>query len=157
MTAYRPSPVPRFLRRRGTLMRESRRVLPVREILLIAPETPEAALAEAMIHLMYGYGTNIATARTIGTGLDRLLTGMPDLVVLSDRLPPQDDAVGCMPILRRSGYRGPIVVIGPTGGRERVKQLREAGAADALARREIDSARFAEAMLEAQSYACAAG
>jgi len=156
MTVYRPSPAPSFLRRRGAMIRESRRALTVRDVLLIAPETPEAALAEAMIHLMYGYGTHIAIARTIGTGLDRLLAGMPDLVVLSDRLPPQDDAVGCMPILRRCGYRGPVVVIGPTGGRERAKQLREAGAADALARHEIDGARFAEAMLAAQAHACAA-
>jgi DNA-binding response OmpR family regulator len=130
-------------------MRESRSALMVREVVLIAPESPEAALAEAMLRLIYGYGTHIAVARSIGKGLDLLLAGMPDLVVLSDRLPPQDDAVGVMPILRRCGYTGPIVVIGPTGGRERVKHLRAAGAADALARHEIEGARFAEAMLAA--------
>jgi len=106
---------------------------------------------------MYGYGTHIAIARTIGKGLDQLLAGMPDLVVLSDRLPPQDDAVGAMPIIRRCGYQGPIIVIGPTGGRERVKALRAAGAADALARHEMLGARFAEAMQAAQPARPAAG
>jgi DNA-binding response OmpR family regulator len=137
-------------------MREGRLGLAVREVLLIAPQTPESALAEAMLRLMYGYGTHVAVARTIGKGLDRLLAGMPDLVVLSDRLPPQDDAVGVIPILRGCGYLGPIVVVGPTGGRERVRQLREAGAADALARHEIEGARFAEAILAARSPACSA-
>jgi hypothetical protein len=149
MTDYRPSPAPAYLRRRGAAMRLGRESLPVREVLLIAPQSAEAALTEAMLRLMYGYGTHVAVARTLGRGLDQLLAGMPDLVVLSDRLPPQDDAVGVMPILRRCGYTGPILVIGPTGGRERVKMLRAAGAADALARHEILGARFAEALIAA--------
>lgn len=149
MADYRPSPAPQYLRRRGAAMRAGRDGFAVREALLIAPESAEASLCEAMLRLMYGYDTHIAVARTIGKGLDQLLAGMPDLVVLSDRLPPQDDAVGVMPILRRCGYRGPVIVIGPTGGRERVKALRQAGAADALARHEILGARFAEAMIAA--------
>ena len=147
MADYRPSPAPQYLRRRGAAMTRGRDLIAVKEVLLIAPEVVEASLTEAMLHLMYGYGTHIEIARTIGMGLDRLLAGMPDLVVLSDRLPPQDDAVGVIPIIRRCGYQGPIVVIGPTGGRDRVKALREAGAADALARHEIMGARFAEAMI----------
>jgi hypothetical protein len=151
MTDYRPSPAPAYLRRRGATMRLGREKVTVHEVLLIAPPSAEAAQAAAMLRLMYGYGTEIATATTIGQGLDQLLAGMPDLVVLSDRLPPQDDAVGVMPILRRCGYQGPIVVIGPTGGRERAKELRQAGAADVLGRHEIEGARFAEAMLAGQS------
>lgn len=154
---YRPSPAPAYLRRRGHLMRQGKDNLVVREVLLIAPDSAEASLTEAVLRLMYGYGTHVAVARTIGKGLDQLLAGMPDLLVLSDRLPPQDDAVGVMPILRRCGYKGPIIVIGPTGGRERVRELRAAGAADALARHEILGARFAEAMQAAQPATAAAG
>ncbi len=157
MTVYRPSPAPAYLRCRGAAMRAGRDGLAIREVLLIAPESIEASLCEAMLRLMYGYGTHVGVARTIGKGLDQLLAGMPDLVVLSDRLPPQDDAVGAMPIIRRCGYQGPIIVIGPTGGRERVKALRAAGAADALARHEILGARFAEAMQAAQPARAAAG
>lgn len=157
MTVYRPSPAPSFLRRRGLLVRASRRVPGIHEALLIAPPSPEAALAEAMLRLLYGYDTHVGVARTLGAGLDQLLAGMPDVVLLSDRLPPQDDAVGVLPILRRCGYRGPVVVIGLTGGRARVRALKQAGAADAIARYEIEGARFAEAMQAAQPAVAAAG
>jgi DNA-binding NarL/FixJ family response regulator len=149
MTVYRPSPAPSFLRRRGAMVRASRRELGVHEALLIAPQSAEASLVEAMLRLLYGYDTHVSVARTLGAGLDQLLAGMPDVVLLSDRLPPQDDAVSVMPILRRCGYQGPIVVIGLTEGRARVRELKQAGAADAIGRYEIEGARFAEAMLAA--------
>ncbi len=156
MTVYRPSPAPSFLRRRGVLMRSCQRTSPVREALLIAPKSPEASLAEAMLRLLHGYDTHVGLARTLGAGLDLLLAGMPDILVVTDRLPPQDDAVGVLPILRRCGYRGPVVVIGVTGGRARARTLKQAGAADAIFHHEIDGARFAEAMVAAQSLAEAA-
>ncbi|MEZ5925231.1 MAG: hypothetical protein R3D57_12695 [Hyphomicrobiaceae bacterium] len=152
MSVYRPSPAPSFLRRRGAMMRASREALDVHEALMIGPEGADLALAEAMLRLTFGYGIHVAPARTIGQGLDLLLGGMPDLILLSDELPPQDDAMGVMPILRRRGYHGPIVVIGPQGGRDRVKVLRAAGAADALVRREVEGARFAEAILAAGTH-----
>lgn len=156
MTVYRPSPAPSFLRRRSALARACRREPGIHEALLIAPQSSEAALAEAMLRLLYGYGTHVGVARTLGAGLDQLLAGMPDIVLLSDRLPPQDDAVGVLPILRRCGYKGPVVVFGLTGGRARVRELKQAGAADAIARYEIEGARFAEAMAAALPIATAA-
>ncbi len=156
MSIYRPSPAPSFLRRRGALVRASRQAAPVREALLIAPKSPEAALAEAMLRLLFGYDTHVAVARTLGAGLDQLLAGMPDILVLTDRLPPQDDAAGVLPILRRWGYCGPVVVIGVAGGRARSRQLKQAGAADAIFENEIDGARFAEAMAAVQSERLAA-
>lgn len=156
MTVYRPSPAPSFLRRRGVLMRTCQRTSPVREALLIAPKTPEASLAEAMLRLLHGYDIHVGIAHTLGAGLDQLLAGMPDILVLTDRLPPQDDAIGVLPILRRCGYRGPVVVIGVVGGRPRARALKQAGAADAIFHHEIDGARFAEAMVATQSRAEAA-
>ena len=156
MTVYRPSPAPSFLRRRGVLVRASRQTSPIREALLIAPKSPEASLAEAMLRLLYGYDTPVGLARTLGAGLDQLLAGMPDILVLTDRLPPQDDAVGVLPILRRCGYRGPVIVIGVTGGRARARMLKHAGAADAIFQHEIEGARFAEAVQAAQTQLLAA-
>lgn len=138
-----------FLRRRSDLSRSRRRLPTLRKLLIVTSSVAQAAVLEAMLHVLLGYDVEIATARTLGAALDHLLAAPPDHVLLSTALPPSDTAVTVIPILRRCGYRGPIVLVGDVAEGSERRAFEGIGAADLIGADELYTTRLAAALVRA--------
>ena len=68
------------------------------------------------------------------------------MIFLDDYLKPNDTAVQTLPLLRRAGYDGPIVVISGEIDRRRQAELKELGAAACLHKDNVDSGSVTEAL-----------
>ena len=92
---------------------------------------------------------SIRKATTLGAALDRVLEAMPDMVFLDDYLKPNDNASQTIPLLRRAGYEGPIVVVSGEVDRRREAALRSEGAVAALHKENVDSGSVTEVLNKA--------
>ena len=94
---------------------------------------------------------------TIGTdiypsldkAIDEVLKSLPDAHFLDDYLKPKDSALQTIPLVRRAGYRGPIIVVSGEVDRPRRIELRKAGASDIIHKDDIDSVNVSEALIRA--------
>ena len=123
------------------------------DVLIIEDETFDADRLQATINIILGREVSVRRAATLGSALDRVLEAMPDMVFLDDYLKPNDDASQTIPLLRRAGYEGPIVVISGEVDRRREADLKAAGAIAALHKENVDSGSVTEALNAAFSSA----
>ncbi len=135
-----------LLARRSTLNKLRRTMPALRDFLIIDQSTFEADILRAVLHLMFGYAITLRFAPTLGQALDHLIERAPDLVFLDDRLPPNGGGRDVLPIIRKCGYEGPIIVVTSCGEPLARLALLNAGAADVVDRDELDSVRIAEAL-----------
>lgn len=138
-----------YLERRNEVVR-LRPQLAFDTVVLVIDGAPQGlGVLTAVLHLMLGYDARLHSAATFGAALDRIVERQPDLIFLADQVPPNTAALDALPILRRCGYQGPVVVIGARTGKRHERALVEAGAADVLDRDQFDTVRVSEALLKA--------
>jgi DNA-binding NarL/FixJ family response regulator len=147
MSMHRPGPALGFLERRASLVTGRERLPTVRDVLIIGGTT--SPLLGALVRLMFGYDVSVRSAASVGAALDALNLRAPDLVFVEQVLPPAMPAVDILPLARRCGYTGPLVVLATSASPGLVRALLDAGAADVVDRDELDSARIAEVLLRA--------
>lgn len=138
-----------YLLRRNEAVRHRPRLPADAEVLIIEGSPQGPGVLSAVLHLMLGYEARIKQASSFGTALDRLVERKPDLIFLADQVPPSTAAIDGLPILRRCGYLGPMIVIASQPDKWHERALIEAGAADVLERDQIDTVRLSEALARA--------
>ncbi len=137
-----------FLLHRADLVASRARLTDIQDVLIIAGQT--SPFLAAIIRLMFGYELSVRTAASTGAALDALTLRQPDLVFLDHALPPGMPAQEVIPLIRRCGFAGPLIVTASGSSPHATRALLEAGAADVIDRDELDSARIAEALLHAR-------
>lgn len=126
-----------------------RKSLPqIRDILVIEDESFDGDRMQGTLRKIFGYDLVIRRATTLTSGLDRVLEARPELVILDDYLLPADTALESIPLLRRAGYDGPIIVVSGRLDRVRRIALRDAGASASIHKDELDSGSIVKALTD---------
>lgn len=117
-----------------------------RNALVIEENAAAANRLAATLHVLLGYELDVRLAKTLDDSFSLLSAKAPDIVIVGDRPKLAIDALQIIPGLRKSGYAGPIIVVGDQLTRARHEKLRAAGASDSMHRDDVDSVRLAEAL-----------
>lgn len=118
----------------------------ITKFLVIEDEATDADRLQATLRLMLGYEINIQHAPTLNIATDMILKEKPDLVFLDDVLKPSDTALQSIPLIRRAGYEGPIVVVSGQVTRTRRNELLDKGATDIIHKDNVDSVSISECL-----------
>lgn len=116
------------------------------DLAIISGDERRTRLLSAVIRSLLGYDARVRTARTLGLGLDLIITDPPQLILLDDQLPPQDNAQSVIPILRRCGFKGSIIALAASTALGIERELSAAGADAVIDRDELSTVRLAEAL-----------
>ena len=139
-----------FLARRNDATLAKALLPKLKDILIIEDETFDADRLEATIKIIVGReGLTVRRAPTLDKAIDAVLHATPDMVFLDDYLKPNDSAVQTIPMVRRAGYEGPIIVISGEVDRPRNLELRRAGACETIHKDDVDSVTVSEALARA--------
>lgn len=120
------------------------------DILIIEDETFDADRIKATLHIMFGYEITIRHAASLDRAIDCVIERKPQVVLLDDVLPPNENAVQTIAFLRKAGYDGPIVIVSDRASRLRSAQLLAVGAVDAIHKDNLDTVRLGEALARAR-------
>ncbi|MGH1418524.1 MAG: response regulator [Hyphomicrobiaceae bacterium] len=135
-----------FLAKRSGVSKLRHALPELRNILIVEDEAADADRLKATLHLMFGYDLVVRHASTLNIAIDLIIENKPELLFLDDILKPSDDAAQSIPLIKRAGYDGPIVVISGQVTRNRRTQLLEAGATEVIHKDDVDSVRVAECL-----------
>lgn len=135
-----------ILARRNEASWSKQALPPLANILIVEDETFDSDRLQATLSIVLGRETSVRCAPTLTLALDCVLEAMPDVVFLDDYLKPNDTASQTIPLLRRAGYEGPIIVISGEVDRRREAELKGIGAATALHKENVDSGSVTEAL-----------
>jgi CheY-like chemotaxis protein len=127
---------------------KSRKDLPhLDDILVVEDENLDAYRLVATLRSMFGYALQVRRARTLNSALDLVLAQTPNLILLDDYLKPSDTAVDSIPMLRRAGFEGPIVVISGQVDRHRRAELLAKGADETIHKDDLNSGAISELLV----------
>ncbi len=125
----------------------SKQSLPdIKDVLIVEDEAFDADRLQATLSIILGRDIEIRRAHTLAVALDRVLEAVPDIVFLDDYLKPNDNAAQTIPLVRRAGYEGPIVIVSGEVDRRRAAELKALGAAHTLHKEDVDSGSVTEAL-----------
>lgn len=128
----------------------ARTLLPtLRDVLVVEDESFDARRMSAILHIALGRDIVLRFATSLDKAIDEVLKATPDVVFLDDYLKPNDSALQTMPLVRRAGYAGPIIVISGEVDRPRRIELRKVGASEVLHKDDVNSVNITEALLRA--------
>lgn len=147
----KPSPVSNvsgaeFLSKKSELNRARGPDMTFTDILVVDDESIDCDRMLATLRVMYGYAGEVRRAATIDEAIKAVMEKRTDLVLLDDILKPSDDATHTIPLLRRAGFEGPIIVISGQVTRTRRPVLLDAGASDVIHKDDVDSVKLLEAL-----------
>jgi CheY-like chemotaxis protein len=134
------------LAKKSELVRARAKLGPSRDVLVVDDEALDAERLTATLRVIFGYELRIHLASTLGDAVDRVIASKPCLVFLDDILKPSANALQAIPLLRGTGYTGPIIVISGQVTHSRRSGLLANGASDVIHKDEVDSVRVAEAI-----------
>lgn len=127
---------------------KSGKLLPrLNDIVIMEDENLASDKLMATLRTMLGYDPEVRRARTLNSGLDLLIARQPDLVMLDDYLGLTDTALDSIPMIRHTGFKGPIVVVSGRLDRKREQLLLQKGADGAINKDDLDSGSIAAVML----------
>lgn len=136
-----------YLVEKSDLSRMGRLVPKLKDILIVEDESLAGDRLAATLRAMLGYEPLVRRARTLGSALDMLLKKHPELILLDDLLKPSDTALDSLPMIRHTGYKGPIVIVSANVDRFRRAELLSKGADDTINKDDLDSAAIAKTLL----------
>jgi hypothetical protein len=136
-----------YLRRRSRAARACHQLRAVRTVVIACGCRTTTGVVTSLLRVLFGYASQLElkAVGTLGQALDAMLAVHPDLFVLgaTDSVGPASP--GVLAIIRRFGYRGPVIALADPTGDARAHLL-AAGAADVIGRDELEAARLAEAL-----------
>lgn len=136
-----------YLVKRSDLARELAKLPRLKSIVVFEDRQEDSDRMLALVHRLLGYeDTEVRRARTLTSGIDLLLAKPADLVLLDDRMGPADKAEDALPLIWRSGFDGPIVVVSSELTRERRIALLKLGVSEAVHKDDLDSGSMGEVM-----------
>ena len=137
-----------ILARRNQATWDKQSLPSLNDVLIVEDDTLDSERLKATLHIILGRDVNVRRAQTLTSALDCVLEARPDMVFLDDYLKPSDTALQTLPLIKRAGYDGPIVVISGAITRRRVAELKAAGAAACIHKEDVDSGSVTEALNE---------
>jgi DNA-binding NarL/FixJ family response regulator len=137
-----------YLVEKSDLARLSKEMPKFKSIVVFEDERLDSDRMLATLRTIYGHDVEVRRARTLTSGIDLLLAKRPDLILLDDYMGPTDRADDALPLIRRSGFDGPIVVISGALDRKRRNELLKLGFADALNKDDLDSGSIGKILLQ---------
>lgn len=138
-----------FLARRSDVT-QGKQVLPeLRNILMVEDQGFDARRLTATLHLVLGREADIRVAASLDKAIDEVLKSPPDMIFLDDYLKPNDSALDTIPMVRRAGYTGPIIVVSGEWDRERAIALKKAGASESMHKDDVNSVDLGAMLLRA--------
>lgn len=135
-----------FLMRKSKALQRRAGRPPMLDVLIVDDDALDAERMLGTLRIMCGYDVSLRRAATINSALSLVMAKRPDMIFLDDILKPSDDAAQTIPLLRRAGYEGPIIVISGVATRKRTSTLISAGASDVIHKDDVDSVRLTEAL-----------
>ncbi len=138
-----------FLARRNLATLGKGELPELRDVLLVEDESFDARRLSATLHIVLGRNVELRIANTLDQAIDAVLQATPDMVFLDDYLKPNDSALETIPLLRRAGYEGPIVIVSGEVDRPRLLELRKVGANCAIHKDDVNSVKVSEALQQA--------
>ncbi len=139
------------LAKKSELVAARARLGVLKEILVIEDESLDAERLTATLRVLFGYESQIRCASTLGDAVDSIIEQQPCLVFLDDILKPSATASQAIPLLRKAGYAGPIIVVSGQVTHSRRSSLLADGASDVIHKDDVDSVRVAEAIARVQA------
>lgn len=137
------------LARRSDVTQAKKAQMPkLNEVLMVEDERFDAKRLAALLNLVLGRETKITIAPSLDKAIDAVLHNPPDMVFLDDYLEPNDSALETIPMVRRAGYKGPIVVISGEWDRERAIALRNAGANGSMHKEDLNSVDLTDMLVK---------
>lgn len=137
-----------YLVEKSELARLGKTMRRFKDVVVFEDERLDSDRILATLRSMFGHEIEVRRARTLTSGVDLLLAKKPDLVLLDDYMGPADRADDALPLIRRSGFAGPIVVISGALNRKRKNELLKLGVAEAINKDDLDSGSIGKVMLE---------
>ena len=116
---------------------------------MVEDEGFDARRLTATLNIVLKRDCNIRVAKTLGKAIDAVLEQPPDMMFLDDYLHPNDSALDTIPMVRRAGYTGPIIVLSGEWDRERAIALKKAGASDSMHKENINSVELGAMLVRA--------
>lgn len=136
-----------YLVRKSDLAKSGKDVERFRDIVILEDEPLPGDRLLAMMRALYGYEPEVRRARTLNSGLDLIIERQPDLVLLDDYLGLTDTAVDSIPMIRHTGFKGPLVIVSGRLDRHRRALLLGKGADGAINKDDLDTGSLAEELL----------
>lgn len=136
-----------FLEHRSRLIKSIRALGPIGRVLIVEDRTSDADMISGALHRIFGYDLPIAFARSEPELVEALRLQQPDLIFLDDRLDRRTNAETTVPMIRRAGYAGPIVIVAAIMTRERSLELARLSVGDIVHKDDMTSTRLGEAIL----------
>lgn len=138
-----------FLSRRSKVAQAKTLLPDLKDILVVEDRGFDAKRMTATLHQLFGREATIRVAASLDKAIDAVLQSPPNLIFLDDYLEPNDSALETIPLVRRAGYDGPIIVLSGELDRGREIALRRAGADEAIHKDKLDYVKLGEAVLRA--------
>lgn len=137
-----------YLVEKSDLARASKAMPRIGDVVVFEDERIDSDRMMATLRTILGYEVEVRRARTLTSGVDLLLQKRPDLVVLDDYMGPSDRADDAVPLIKRAGFDGPIVVVSGMLNRKRRAELLKLGVVDAINKDDLDSGSIGRIMLQ---------
>ena len=128
-----------FLVKRSAVTQAKQDLPQLRNVLMVEDLSSDAKRLRGLLHIALGRDCEIRLANSLDKTIDEVLKAPPDLIFLDDYLRPADSALDTIPLVRRAGYTGPIVVFSGELDRARTMELKKAGACECLNKDDINS------------------
>lgn len=136
-----------FLARRSDVVLAKATLPQLKDVLMVEDQGFDARRLKATLHIVLGRDPDIRIATSLDKAIDEVLKAPPDMIFLDDYLKPNDSALETIPMVRRAGYQGPIIVVSGEWDRERAKELRTAGASDSMHKDDVNSVELGAMLL----------
>lgn len=136
-----------FLSRRSVIAQSKPALGKIADIIVVEDRSFDARRLMATLHQLVGREVTIRHATSLDKTLDEVLKATPDVLILDDYLEPNDSAMETIPMVRRAGYEGPIIVLSGELDRQREIALRKAGACEMIHKDKLDYVNLGEALL----------
>lgn len=147
MPTHRPNDSRKVLLARSRIAQRMQLAPKPAVVLIVDDLEVEMERLSARLRGVFGFDTQVHAARTLRSAVTSVQKSPPSLVFLDDNLKPLDTATSSIPVLRRAGAAGPIVVVSAQVERRRTATLMELGAIDVIDRDHLTGSRIAEVWL----------
>lgn len=150
MTMSKPGTGGDFLAQKSDVTQAKREQLPeLQDILIVEDEGFDERRLTAVLNIVLKRDCNIRIARSLTKAIDAVLEATPDMIFLDDYLEPNDSALETIPLVRRAGYQGPIIVLSGEWDRERAIELKKVGASESMHKENINSVELGAMLVRA--------
>lgn len=137
-----------YLVEKSDLARASKAMPRIRDVVVFEDERMDSDRMLATLRTLLGYEVEVRRARTLNSGIDLLLQKRPDLLLLDDYMGPSDRADDALPLIKRAGFDGPVVVVSGMLNRKRRTELLKLGVVEAINKDDLDSGSIGKIMLQ---------